>query len=130
MKSFNHVVLVGNVGKEPVERTVTTEKNEEVKVCQFSLAVDEGKDKDKTLWLSVVAWRRLAEQVKTYVGKGDLVLVEGKLSVRAYTDNESRERTAVEVIAGDIRFLQAKQAKHETPLEHPTPSEPAVTAAA
>ena len=129
MKSFNHVVLVGNVGREPVERTVTTEKNEEVKVCQFSLAVDAGKDKE-TLWLSIVAWRRLAEQVKSYVHTGDLVLVEGKLSVRSYTDNESRERTAVEVIAGDIRFLQAKQATHETTNAHPAEPEPAVTAAA
>ena len=128
MKSFNHVVLVGNVGREPVERTVTTEKNEEVKVCQFSLAVDAGKDKE-TLWLSIVAWRRLAEQVKSYVHTGDLVLVEGKLSVRSYTDNESRERTAVEVIAGDIRFLQAKQATHETTNAHPAEPEPAVTAA-
>jgi single-strand DNA-binding protein len=130
MKSFNHVVLIGNVGKEPVERTVTTEKNEAVKVCQFSLAVDEGKDKDNTLWLSVVAWRRLAEQVKRYVHTGDLVLVEGKLSVRAYTDNESRERTAVEVIASDIRFLQAKQATHEEAVAHPTEPAPAATAAA
>jgi single-strand DNA-binding protein len=79
MKSFNHVVLVGNVGREPALRTVTTEDNEDVKVCQFSLAVDEWKDKE-TLWLSVVAWRRLAKQVKTYVRKGDLVLVEGKVS--------------------------------------------------
>jgi single-strand DNA-binding protein len=130
MKSFNHVVVVGNVGKEPVERTVTTEKHEAVKVCQFSLAVDEGKDEDDTLWLSVVAWRRLAEQVKTYVHTGDLVLVEGKLSVRTYTDNESRERTAVEVIAGDIRFLQAKQATHETTNAHPAEPAPAATPAA
>ena len=130
MKSFNHVVLVGNVGKEPVERTVTTEKHEAVKVCQFSLAVDAGKDKDNTLWLSVVAWRKLAEQVKSYVHTGDLVLVEGKLSVRPYTDNDSRERTAVEVIASDIRFLQAKQATHETPNAHPAEPEPAATAAA
>jgi single-strand DNA-binding protein len=130
MKSFNHVVLVGNVGREPTLRTVTTEKDEEVKVCQFSLAVDAGKDKDNTLWLSVVAWRKLAEQVKTYVHKGDLVLVEGKLSVRAYTDHDSRERTAVEVIAGDIRFLQAKQATHETGNAHPAEPESAVTAAA
>jgi single-stranded DNA-binding protein len=68
--------------------------------------------------------------VKTYVRKGDLVLVEGKLSVRSYTDNESRERTAVEVIASDIRFLQAKQATHEATNAHPTEPEPAVTAAA
>jgi len=37
MKSFNHVVLVGNVGREPTLRTVTTEKDEAVTVCQFSL---------------------------------------------------------------------------------------------
>jgi single-strand DNA-binding protein len=129
MKSFNHVVLVGNVGREPTMRTVTTEKDEEVTVCQFSLAVDAGKDKD-TLWLSVVAWRKLAEQVKHYVHKGDLVLVEGKLSVRAYTDNDSRERTAVEVIAGDVRFLQAKQPAHETGNSHPAAPEPGVTASA
>ena len=127
MKSFNHVVFVGHVGKEPVERIIKKEKKA-VKVCQFSLAVDEGKDKEP-LWLSIVAWRTLAEQVKTYVHTGDLVLVEGKLSVRSYTDNESRERTAVEVIAGDIRFLQAKQA---AAAAHPAPPEPepAVTPAA
>ena len=98
-------------------------------MSQFSLAADEGKDKE-TLWLSAIAWRRLAEQVKRYVHTGDLVLVEGKLSVRSYTDHESRERTAVEVIASDIRFLQAKQATHETGNAHPAAPEPAVTAAA
>jgi single-strand DNA-binding protein len=128
MKSFNHVVFVGHVGKEPVERLIKKEK-EDVKVCQFSLAVDEGKDKEP-LWLTIVAWRTLADQVKHFVHTGDLVLVEGKLHIRTYTDKANVERTAVEVIASDIRFLQAKQAKHETPLEHTTPAEQAVTAAA
>ena len=52
MASFNHIVVVGNVGRDPEERTV-----KEVKVCTFSLAVDEGKDKEP-LWLTIVAWRK------------------------------------------------------------------------
>ena len=130
MKAFNHVVFVGHVGKEPIERMVTNGKtDEEVKVCQFSLAVDEGKDKEP-LWLTIVAWRTLAAQVKRYVHTGDLVLVEGKLQIRTYTDTEGAKRQAVEVIASDIRFLQAKHATHETPNAHPAEPEPAVTAAA
>ena len=103
MKSFNQITVVGHVGKDPQERTVS----DGVKVCDFSLAVDEGKDKEP-LWLGVVAWRKLAEQVTTYVKKGDPLLVSGKLSVRTYTDKNKTERTAVEVIAQEIRFLSSK----------------------
>jgi single-stranded DNA-binding protein len=38
---------------------------------------------------------------------GDLLLITGKLSVRTYSDKENVQRTAVEVIATDIRFLHA-----------------------
>jgi single-strand DNA-binding protein len=126
MKSFNQVMFVGHVGKEPVARVVKTEKKEDVTVCHFSLAVDEGKEKE-TLWLAITAWRTLADQVKSYVHKGDLLLVTGKLSVRTYNDKEHVQRTAVEVIATDIRFLQAKK---ETGAQHTAQPEPTVTAAA
>ena len=114
MASFNQVIFVGNVGRDPEERTVSGD----VKVCNFSLAVDEGKDKDP-LWLTIVAWRKLAEQVKQYVKKGTPVLVSGRLSIRTYTDKTGVERTAVEVIASDIRFLGQKlevQAEEDAPL--------------
>ena len=114
MASFNQVIFVGNVGRDPEERTVSGD----VKVCNFSLAVDEGKDKDP-LWLTIVAWRKLDEQVKQYVKKGTPVLVSGRLSIRTYTDKTGVERTAVEVIASDIRFLGQKlevQAEEDAPL--------------
>ena len=103
MASFNQVIFVGNVGRDPEERTVSGD----VKVCNFSLAVDEGKDKEP-LWLTIVAWRKLADQVTTYVHKGDPVLVSGRLSIRKYIDKNQVERTAVEIIALDIRFLGQK----------------------
>jgi single-strand DNA-binding protein len=126
MKSFNQVMFIGHVGKEPVVRVVKTEKKEDVNVCHFSLAVDEGKEKD-TLWLTITAWRTLADQVKTYVHTGDLLLVTGKLSIRTYSDKENVQRTAVEVIATDIRFLHAKK---ETATHQTAQPEPAVTVAA
>ena len=42
MASFNQVIFVSNVGRDPEERTV----NDTVKFCNFSLAVDEGKGKE------------------------------------------------------------------------------------
>ena len=110
MRSFNHVVFIGNVGRDPEERTV----NGDVKVCDFSLAVDNGKD-EEPLWLSVSAWRKLAELVTAHVHKGDAVLVSGKLSVRKYTDKLDVERTAVEVTADDVLFLSPKGQPQELP---------------
>jgi single-strand DNA-binding protein len=118
-------MFVGHVGKEPVVRVVKVENKEDVNVCHFSLAVDEGKEKDP-LWLSIVAWRTLADQVKSYVYTGDLLLVTGKLSIRTYSDKENIQRTAVEVIATDIRFLHAKK---ET-TNHTAQPEPAAPVAA
>ncbi len=128
MKSFNQVTFVGHVGQEPQERTINKD-NEEVKVCDFSLAVDEGRDKDP-LWLSIVTWQKLAEQVKTFVHKGDLVLVSGKLHTRTYTDKTNVERTAVEVTADLISCLGPKEGtKDVAPVEDGASAEPAVATA-
>lgn len=125
MASFNQIIVVGNVGRDPEERTV----NGDVKVCSFSVAVDEGKDKEP-LWLSVVAWRKLAEQVTTYVKKGDPVLVSGRLSIRKYIDKNQVERITVEVIASDIRFFGQKQTSDTVSAESDAVSNGAVAEAA
>jgi single-strand DNA-binding protein len=121
MAACNHVTFVGNVGRDLEERTV----GDNMKVCTFSLAVDEGKDKEP-LWLTLVGWRKLAEQVKTYVKKGTPVLVAGRLSIRKYMDKQQVERQAVEVIASDIRFLGAKpETQRQEEPAAPEPIDPA-----
>lgn len=107
MIAFNQCVFVGNVGQEPETRTTT----EGVSVARFRLAVetDFRKDSDEPpMWLTVVAWRKLADQVEKVVKKGSLVLVSGRLSVRAYTDKAETKRTAVEVIAQSVQVLPSK----------------------
>src|SRR5437660_635109 len=123
MVSFNQCVFVGNVGQEPEIRTTT----EGVNVSRFRLAVETDFRKDSEeppMWLTVVAWRNLAGQVEKVVKKGSLVLVSGRLAVRAYTDKAETKRTAVEIIAQTVEVLPSKAKAGQTPdHEEPEPAE-------
>jgi len=107
--SFNKVILVGNVGKDPEIRRF--ENN--IK-ASFSLATSEtytpkGGDKvTQTEWHNIVAWRRLAELSENYIRKGSQILIEGKLRYRSYDDKDGNKRYIVEVEAEVIQLLGRK----------------------
>jgi len=107
--SFNKVILVGNVGKDPEIRRF--ENN--IK-ASFSLATSEtytpkGGDKvTQTEWHNIVAWRRLAELSENYIRKGSQILIEGKLRYRSYDDKDGNKRYIVEVEAEAIQLLGRK----------------------
>jgi single-strand DNA-binding protein len=108
--SFNKVILVGNVGKDPEIRRF--ENN--IK-ASFSLATSEtytpkGGDKvTQTEWHNIVAWRRLAELAENYIRKGSQILIEGKLRYRSYDDRDGNKKYIVEVEAETIQLLGRKQ---------------------
>ena len=107
--SFNKVILVGNVGKDPEIRRF--ENN--IK-ASFSLATSEtytpkGGDKvTQTEWHNVVAWRRLAELAENYIRKGSQILVEGKIRYRSYDDRDGNKKYIVEIEADTIQLLGRK----------------------
>ena len=104
--SFNKVILVGNVGKDPEIRRFENNMK-----ASFSLATSEtytprGGDRvTQTEWHNIVAWRRLAELAENYIRKGSQILVEGKLRYRSYDDREGIKRYIVEVEADVIQLL-------------------------
>jgi single-strand DNA-binding protein len=78
-------------------------------VVRFTLAVDRGMragEERQTDFFDIVAFRQLADTVANYTTKGRLVLVEGKLQTRSYTDREGNRRKAYEVVADTVRFLE------------------------
>jgi len=81
-------------------------------VSKFRLAIDNGKDKE-TMWLTIISFKKLAELVSSYVKKGALVLVSGRLSLRPYTDKQNVEKTAIEILANDVIFLSPKAKTEE-----------------
>ena len=108
---LNKIILIGNLGKDP-DLQVTSDGTP---YTRFSLAVNRvyktstGEKKEETEWFQIVAWRHLAELTERYLHKGSKVYVEGRLTQRRYTDTVGAQRTAVEVIASDVKFLDPKQ---------------------
>lgn len=99
---YNKINLIGYLGGDPELRYTT----EGTPVANFSLATNfRAGENEETTWFRVVAWRKLAENCAEYLAKGSLVFVEGRLRVREYEDRNGVTRTAIEVIANDVRFL-------------------------
>jgi single-strand DNA-binding protein len=109
---LNKILLIGNLGKDP-ELNVTSDGTA---VTKFSLAVNRaykaanGEKREETEWFNIVTWSKLAEICERYLHKGSKVYIEGRLTQRKYTDREGTQRTAVEVIANDMKMLDSKSA--------------------
>jgi single-strand DNA-binding protein len=106
MSSVNKVTLIGNVGKDPEVRRMSSGDS----VVNFSIATSErwkGKDgsaKEKTEWHNVVVFDdRLAKVVQDYVHKGSKLYLEGQLQTRKWTDKNGVEKYTTEVVLQKFR---------------------------
>ena len=107
--SFNKIILVGNLGKDP-ELRYTPQGDA---VCSFTMATNERK-KDKSgemqniaTWFRVTLWRHQAENAAKYLSKGRQVYIEGRLRIEEWTDRENNNRQSLEVTATDMQFLSS-----------------------
>lgn len=105
--SFNKIILVGNLGRDP-ELRYTPQGDA---VCSFTMATNERK-KDKSgemqniaTWFRVTLWRHQAENAAKYLSKGRQVYIEGRLRIEEWTDREQNKRQSLEVTATDMQFL-------------------------
>ena len=118
--------MVGRSTRDPELRTTP----DGMSVTRFSLAVRRSsRDDSETDFFDVVAFRQLAETVANYTTKGTLVLVEGRLQTRIYTDREGVLRKVVEIIADTVRFLERRASAEPAPTYAPTPPAPTPTLA-
>lgn len=101
---LNKVILIGRLTREPELRYTPNG----AAVAKFTLAVDrrQVKDREKEAdFIDIVVWQKLAETCASYLGKGRLVAVDGRLQVRSYEDSQGIRRKAAEVVAENVRFL-------------------------
>lgn len=109
--SLNRVILVGNVGKDPVIRYF--EKN--VAKATFPLATSEtytnqnGETVTTTEWHNIVLWRALAEVAEKTVKKGTQLYIVGKIKTRSYVDKEGNNKYITEILADTMHVLDRKQ---------------------
>lgn len=109
-RSFNQVILMGNLTRDPELRQTPNGQN----VCSFSLALNrsykgaDGNWQEATDYIDVVAWGPLGERVAQYLTKGRPCLVNGRLQSRSW-EQDGQKRSKVEVNAQDVTFLGGGQ---------------------
>jgi len=125
--SFNKVILVGNLGRDPELRYTP----QGTPVCSFTLATNErrkdktGEMQDQTTWFRVTLWGRQAETASQYLTKGRPVYIEGRLRVEDWTDRDGKARYTLEVHATDMQFIGGKGDDSPAPHRAEEQSRPA-----
>jgi single-strand DNA-binding protein len=111
--SVNKIILMGNCGRDPEVRYLTSGKA----VATISLATS-SKRKDKntgevieeTQWHRLNFFDRMAEICGEYVKKGSQIYVEGRLKYGKYTDKDGIERNTAEVMVTEMQLLGSRDA--------------------
>jgi single-strand DNA-binding protein len=108
MASFNKVILLGNLTRDPEVRY--TPKGSAV--CDLGIAVnrsytlDSGEKREEVTYVDVVLWARLAEIAGEYLKKGRPIFIEGRLQLDTWDDKQSgQKRSKLRVIGETMQLL-------------------------
>src|SRR5437762_5165716 len=111
MASFNKVILLGNLTRDPEIRY--TPKGSAV--CDLGIAVnrqytlENGERREEVTYVDVVLWARLAEIAAEYLKKGRPVFIEGRLQLDTWDDKQSgQKRSKLRVIGENMQLLGSR----------------------
>ena len=111
---MNKVCLVGRLTKDPTCEYVNT-NNGSVARARFTIAVDRGfaNSQDGSVnrtadFISVVAWRKQAENITKFQKKGNQIAIDGRIQVDNYTNKDGNQVWTTYVVADNIQFLDKK----------------------
>lgn len=127
-RSVNKVILIGRLGDDPEGKKLPNGNH----VVNFSLATDEGyknqstqEKVDRTEWHRITAFGKLAEIMSSYLKKGSLVYIEGKLRTDSWVDEHQTTRYATKIIANEMNMLDTKSSdsSNNAPKNNANPAE-------
>jgi single-strand DNA-binding protein len=105
---MNRVLITGRLTRDPELRTTAGGKA----VAQFSVASHEYvSGKEKSEFHNVVSWDRLAETCGRYLGKGQLVAIEGRIQTRSWDDDKGARHWKTEIVASSVEMLSGRRKK-------------------
>ncbi len=121
MASFNKVILVGNLTRDPELRY--TPKG--TAIAKIGLAVNHkwkneaGEMKEEVTFVDVEVWGRTAENVGQYMRKGSPILIEGRLKLETWDDKQTNQKRSKMVVVGEtVQFLgSARSGGEGAPVE-------------
>ena len=107
---LNHITIMGRLTRDPELRRTGSG----IAVASFRVAVDRDyapKDggERKTDFIDCVAWRQTGEFISKYFTKGRMIVVDGRLEMRDWTDKDGNKRTSAEVVVDNAYFGDSKR---------------------
>ena len=121
MASFNSFHIMGNVTQEPILSYTPNQ----TAVVDFAIAENHkwkdgsGAMREDTCFVDVRAFGKLAENVNKYVGKGQLVFVDGRLSYESWEtkDKPPVKRSKHRIVAKGVQFLSMERGEGDDSSE-------------
>jgi single-strand DNA-binding protein len=108
MASYNRIIMMGNLTRDPEHKQLTSGQA----VCRFGLASNRqfknkqtGTMVQEVCFVDVDVWGPQAESCKQYLQKGRAVLVEGRLKLDSWQDNDGNKRSKHSIVADRVTFL-------------------------
>lgn len=128
MPSFNRVILMGHLTRDPETRTTPNGAT----ICKIGLASNRkwkdasGEMREEVLFIDCDAFAHTANAIQKYTHKGDAILVEGRLRLDQWDDKTTGQaRSKISVTIENVQFLGERSDVRQASNATPTPSKPA-----
>lgn len=105
---LNRTIMMGRLCADPELKHTQAQ----IAVCSFRIAVDRDYSKNgekETDFFDVVAWRATAEFICKYFTKGRMIVVDGRMQTRPWTDQSGNKRVTTELVADNAYFGDSKR---------------------
>lgn len=111
MASYNKVILMGNLTRDPEIRYTPNG----TPVASFAIAVNRkykqgDETKEEVSYIDIVVFGKQAENCSKYLGKGDSVLIDGRLQQRRWETEDGQKKSKHEVVAQAVQFMPKRGA--------------------
>ena len=105
---MNRVCLIGRLTNKPELR----QTNSNLAVTRFTLAVNRNfsnsQGQREADFITIVAWRKQAENICRYLDKGSLISVEGRIQTGSFDGQDGQRRYTTEIVADQVNFLESR----------------------
>ena len=119
MASFNKVILLGNLARDP--ELIFTSSGQAI--AKFTLAVNRrymqnGREMNETCFVDITVWGKQAENCKQYLVKGSAALIEGRLIQETWEDrNGGGKRSKIAICAEKVQFVNSRDNSQQQPQQ-------------
>ncbi len=107
MSSFNKVILMGNLTRDPEHRVTPGG----LSICKLGLAVNrkyskqDGSKVEETTFVDIDSFGKQAELLSQYLKRGDPIFVEGRLRFDTWETNNGEKRSKLNVVMENFQFM-------------------------